>query len=310
MQCILCKIYFFGKFFTSTIILYALLVAQKFYSCKKWVLHLRSHCNQSPQGPTKVIATRTGCVNYTTIEVVPKGECVLAGTFALNGHPVVILFDLGASHDFISKACTQKCQLVIDHMSTPYMILTPGGNVITNQLVINAPLHLGGKVYKTHLIVLDGQGIDVILGMSWMRDHKALLDTASHTVLLDSPDHGVVVLQLSSPLSTTPLLHQTTAQKLEDIRVACEFPYVFPADLPGMPSNRDVEFTIELQPRMAPISRRPYKITPKELAELKVQWNELMDKGFIRLSYSPWGCPTLFVKKKINLSGYILITGL
>jgi hypothetical protein len=70
------------------------------------------------------------------------------------------------------------------------MILTPVGNIVTKQLVINAPLNLGGKVYKTHLIVLDGQGIDVILGMSWMRDHKALLDTASRTMQLDSPDHG------------------------------------------------------------------------------------------------------------------------
>jgi predicted aspartyl protease len=142
-------------------------------------------------------------VNYTTIEDAPKGECVIAGTFSLDGHPVVILFDSGTSHDFISKACTQKCQLVIEHMSTPYMILTPGGNVITKQLIINAPLNLGGKVYKMHLIVLDGQGIDVILGMNWIRDHKALLDTSSHTVQLDSLDHGVVVLQLSSPLSTT-----------------------------------------------------------------------------------------------------------
>jgi hypothetical protein len=78
----------------------------------------------------------------------------------------VILFDSGASHDFISKACTQKCQLMIEHMSTPYMILTPRGNVTAKQLVINAPLNLAGKVYKTHLIVLDGQGIDVILGMT------------------------------------------------------------------------------------------------------------------------------------------------
>jgi hypothetical protein len=95
-------------------------------------------------------------------------------------------------------------------MRTPYKILTPRGNVITKQLAINAPLNLGGKVYKMHLIVLDGQGIDVILGMSWMRDHKALLDTASRTVQLDSPDNGVVVLQLPSPSRTTPLLHHWT----------------------------------------------------------------------------------------------------
>jgi hypothetical protein len=65
-----------------------------------------------------------------------------------------------------------------------------------------------------------------------------------------------------------------------------------------MPPDRDVEFTIELQPGTTPISRRPYKMTPKELAKLKVQLNELMDKGFIHPSSSPWGCSTLFVKKK------------
>jgi hypothetical protein len=68
--------------------------------------HLQNHCNQSPRGPTKVVATRTSHVNYTTIEDVPEGKRLLTGIFSLNGHPVVILFDLGASHDFISKACT------------------------------------------------------------------------------------------------------------------------------------------------------------------------------------------------------------
>jgi hypothetical protein len=105
-------------------------------------------------------------VNYTTIKDVPNGERILVGTFSLNGHLVVILFNSGASHDFINMACTQKCPLVIEHKSTPYMILTLGGNFITKKLVINAHLNLGGMVYKTHLIVLVGQGIDVILGMS------------------------------------------------------------------------------------------------------------------------------------------------
>jgi hypothetical protein len=80
--------------------------------------------------------------------------------------------------------------------------------------------------------------------------------------------------------------------------VACEIPDVFLEDLPGMTPNQDVEFTIELQPDTAPISRRPYKMTPKELADLNVQLNELLDKGYICPSSSPWGCPALFVKKK------------
>jgi hypothetical protein len=78
------------------------------------------------------------------------------------------------------------------------------------------------------------------------------------------------------------------AQNLENIPVACEFSDVFPEDLPGMPPNRDVEFIIELHPGTAPISRRPYKMTPKELAELKVQLKELLDKGNIRPSSSLW----------------------
>jgi hypothetical protein len=65
-----------------------------------------------------------------------------------------------------------------------------------------------------------------------------------------------------------------------------------------MPPDRNVEFTIKLQPGMASVSWRPYKMTPKELLELKMQLKELLDKGYIHPSSSPRGCPTLFVKKK------------
>jgi hypothetical protein len=148
------------------------------------------------------------------------------------------------------------------------------------------------------LIVLEGQGIDVILGMNWIKKHKAVLNIVARTVHLETPARGSVVLQLPSPTSIASALHHTTTQNLEDIPVAYEFPVVFPEDLSGMPPDRNVEFTIELQPGMTPISRRPYKMTPKELAELKVQLNELLDKGYIHPSSSPWGCPVLFVKKK------------
>jgi hypothetical protein len=80
--------------------------------------------------------------------------------------------------------------------------------------------------------------------------------------------------------------------------VACEFPDVFPEDLLGMPLDQDVEFIIELQSGTTRISRRPYKMTPKELAKLKVQLSGLLDKGYIRPSSSPWCCPALFVRKK------------
>jgi hypothetical protein len=80
--------------------------------------------------------------------------------------------------------------------------------------------------------------------------------------------------------------------------VAYEFLDVFPEDLSGMSLDQDMEFTIKLQPGTTPISRRQYKMRPKELVELKVQLKDLLNKEYIHLSSSPWGCPALFVKKK------------
>ena len=79
--------------------------------------------------------------------------------------------------------------------------------------------------------------------------------------------------------------------------MVCEYSDVFSEDLPGLPPDREVEFTIELEPGTAPIWRRPYRMAPKELAEMKKQLVELLEKGFIHPNSSPWGCPAIFVKK-------------
>jgi hypothetical protein len=86
--------------------------------------------------------------------------------------------------------------------------------------------------------------------------------------------------------------------RLEDIHVVREFPDVFPDDLPGMPPERVIEFKIELQPGTAPIAKVPYKMSPVEMKELKIQLQGLLDKGYIRPSTSPWGYSALFVEKK------------
>ena len=85
---------------------------------------------------------------------------------------------------------------------------------------------------------------------------------------------------------------------LEDIRIVNEYPDVFPEELPGMPPDRDIEFIIELLPGTAPIAKRPYRMGVNELAELKKQLRELLDKGYVQPSSSPWGAPVLFVEKK------------
>jgi hypothetical protein len=86
--------------------------------------------------------------------------------------------------------------------------------------------------------------------------------------------------------------------KLEDVEIVREYKDVFPDELPGLPPEREIDFSIELIPGTAPISQAPYRMAPAELKELKTQLQELLDKGFIRPSVSPWGAPVLFVKKK------------
>ena len=72
----------------------------------------------------------------------------------------------------------------------------------------------------------------------------------------------------------------------------------FPNDIAGLPPEREVESTIDLIPGTEPISIPPHRMAPTELRELKAQLEELLSKGFIRPSISPWGAPVLFVKKK------------
>ena len=222
----------------------------------------------------------------------------MSGTFSINHHPAVILFDSGASHSFISAKFRAKAGLDFCHTKSSYMISTPGGKIASNQIIRGVPLKLGSKIFPTDLVLLALEEMDVILGMEWMNRHGAVLDISSRAIELNSPTYGNSVLYLPHQECINSCAFAMKDIKLEDIPVVCEFADVFPNDFPGLPPDRDIEFVIELQPGTAPISKRPYRMPPNELAELKIQLQDLLDKGYIRPSASPWGCPALFVKKK------------
>jgi len=131
-----------------------------------------------------------------------------------------------------------------------------------------------------------------------MTKHRVLLDISSRAIEIDSPYQGATTLYLPPQEYITSCTFAMIDIKLDDFLVVCEYADVFSDDLPGLPPDRDIKFVIELQPGTAPISKRPYRMPPKELAELKIQLQDLLDKGFIRPNASPWGCPALFVKKK------------
>ena len=94
------------------------------------------------------------------------------------------------------------------------------------------------------------------------------------------------------------MIEEKLESRIEEIPIVQEFKDVFIEELPGIPLDREIEFTIDLLLDTAPISKAPYKMASLELKELKDQLQELLDKGFIRPNVSPWGAPILFVKKK------------
>ena len=140
-------------------------------------------------------------------------------------------------------------------------------------------------------------GMDLILGMSWLAKHDAVIQCSRRAVQLVAPSGEKVEYQ-ATKTSGQCQANQAEGAVLEDIRVVSEYPDVFPDELPGMPPIREVEFVIDLKPGTAPIAKRPYRMGAKELKKLKEELAALLAKGYIRPSSSPWGAPVLFVDKK------------
>jgi hypothetical protein len=233
------------------------------------------------------------------VATTPEGELVMMGTFLVANHPTVIFFDSGASHTFISKKFVEKYCIPCTESMEGFIIHSLGGQIFTKEVAFHLPVTLAEWDFPTSMIVLKGQDIDVILGMNWLAQHKAILNTDLRTIRL-SYGHEEVLLSIPVAIPAKPFgrVYEAIIPEIQDIPVVCEFLDVFPEDLPGLPPERDVEFVIELKPGTAPISRRSYRMPPNELVELKTQLQDLLEKGFIQPSSSPWGCLAIFVKKK------------
>jgi hypothetical protein len=242
---------------------------------------------------------KTRRIYYTQVATTPEGEPVMMGTFLVANHPAVILFESGASLTFISKKFVEKYYSPCTDSREGFIIHSPGGQIFTKEIAFHVPVTLAERDFPTNIIVLKGQDIDVILGMNWLGQHKAILNTDLRTIKLNH-GHEEVLLSIPIVVLAKPFgwVYEAIIPEIQDISVVCEFPDVFSKDLPRLPLERDVEFVIKLKPSTAPISRRWYRMPPNELAELKTQLQDLLEKGLIQPSSSPWGCSAIFVKKK------------
>jgi predicted aspartyl protease len=135
-------------------------------------------------------------VNFTTLSELPEGAPIMTGTFSINHQPVIILFDSGATHSFISAKCGTKIGLNLYSTSGAYTIATPGGKISSNQVCRSMPIQMGRNLVRTDLLLLDLEEMDVLLGMDWMTRHRVSLDISSRAVKIDSPDHETTILYL------------------------------------------------------------------------------------------------------------------
>ena len=133
--------------------------------------------------------------------------------------------------------------------------------------------------------------------MDWLSKHKGTISCGDRTITLVKQEGKQVTCQPQGPKPSS-MVCNVEAKTQEEVPVVCEYPDVFPEELPGMPPDRDIEFVIDLLPGTGPIAKRPYRMATDELKELKEQLRELQEKGYIRPSSSPWGSPVLFVRKK------------
>ncbi|GKC46700.1 putative reverse transcriptase domain-containing protein, partial [Tanacetum coccineum] len=150
------------------------------------------------------------------------------------------------------------------------------------------------------LIPLSHGSFDVIVGMDWLSENKAVIVCHEKVVEIAIDEGGILRVHGEHIWKAAKALINVNVDepRISDIPVVRGFTDVFPEDLSGLPLQRQIEFRIDLVPGVTPIVKSPYHLAHSEMQELSGQLQELQDKGFIRPSHSPWGAPVLFVKKK------------
>ncbi|KAL1191712.1 RNA-directed DNA polymerase-like protein [Cardamine amara subsp. amara] len=238
----------------------------------------------------------------------------------MGGVETHVLFDSGASHCFVKPEMIGKGSFRKEPGSHQGWVRAAGGQLMrTLGRVRDVPTWIGGVDMRADLVICPVEIYDVILGMDWLGKYKAHLDCHRGRVNFEMgkrmlvyqgvrPTSGSLIVSAiqvdrllkkgcEAYLATITTVKDGSELELENVLVVQDFKDVF-RDITGLPPSRSDPFTIELEPGTAPISKAPYRMAPAEMAELKKQLGELMEKGFIRASSSPWGAPVLFVKKK------------
>ncbi|KAA3466848.1 DNA/RNA polymerases superfamily protein [Gossypium australe] len=236
---------------------------------------------------------------------------VITGTFSLHDTKVIALIDPRSTHSYICMKLVSIMSMPIESTGFVIKVSNPlGKSVLVDKVCKDCPLMIRSHCFKVNHMLLPFDEFDIILGMDWLTNHDVGVNCGKKNIELrckngdnlhaesDEQDRSpVMISQLSAQRYVRKWYEaylafvmnaKETESKIEFVPIVCEYLDVFPEELPGLPQVREVEFGIELAPGTVPISITPYRMAPTELKELKAQLP----------SYSLWGAPVLFVKKK------------
>ncbi|GJR76729.1 putative reverse transcriptase domain-containing protein [Tanacetum coccineum] len=226
---------------------------------------------------------------------------VVTGTFSLNDHFAIVLFDSGVDYSFISANFLPLINMKPSVISPGFEIeIASGIKVEINKIIRGCRLELEGHTFIIDLIPFGYGSFDVIVGMDWLSKLRAKIVFSEKIFQIPLSNESILEVHGERPKGNQKQLKtmKVNKPKLKYIPVVRDFPGVFPEDLSDLPLPRELEFRIDLIPGAIPVAKSPYCLAPTEMQELSNQLKELQDKGFIRHSSSPWGAPVLFVKKK------------
>ncbi|XP_057734052.1 uncharacterized protein LOC130949313 [Arachis stenosperma] len=237
----------------------------------------------------------------------------MRGICLIGDKTLVALYDTGASHSFISFAKVEELGLKVSELAFELHVHTPHQTVVTRSSCRRVGFKLDGRDFVHDLICLLMVGLETILGFDWLSNNWVLLDCFERSIqFMSEGEHGAVIAE--GYYLNSVIVHYSEEEcqgyillaanvlgdnhNLDQILVVKDFPDVFPKDITEFPPQRKIEFMIELVLGAGPVSIVPYRMAPIELAKLKTQLEELLNKKFIRPSVSPWGALVLLVKKK------------
>ncbi|GKA08656.1 putative reverse transcriptase domain-containing protein [Tanacetum coccineum] len=229
------------------------------------------------------------------------GPNVVTGMFLLNNRYAKVLFDSGSDKSFVNVAFSHLIDIEPVKVDHSYEVELADGRVVsTNTILRGCALNLVNHLFEIDLMPIELGTFDVIIGMDWLVLHDAVIVCGKKEVhvplkkrtLVVKGDDGVSRLKVVSCMKVKKYVDrgsylfvaqvvekEPAERRLEDVPVICEFPDVFPEDLPGLPPSRQVEFVIELVPGAAPVARAPYRLAPSEMKELAKQFCKKGEAG-------------------------------